>query len=107
VDNKGADVYLLGRRIEGQIEKRCLILGIRKMCKGARSGVGNCFCNKVIHNLIHRVNRVQIVIHRGGGGCGYPVEISPPGVKYSPYMYNTPTQKIYAKVKCPILYTYF
>ena len=42
-----------------------------------------------------------------GGGRFPPQKMAPPCVKRGPYMYNTPQQKIYAKVKCPNLYTYF
>jgi hypothetical protein len=42
----------------------------------------------------------------GGGVAFFRKKTRPPCVKRSPLLYNTPQQKIYAKVKCPILYTY-
>ena len=55
--------------------------------------------SKVIHK--------QQSYPQGVGGYPQGKTKAPTGVKRSPYMYNTPTQKIYAKVKCPSLYTYF
>jgi hypothetical protein len=42
-----------------------------------------------------------------GGGLSTGRRTGPVGLKFYQCMYNTPQQKIYAKVKCPNLYTYF
>ncbi len=108
--------YLMGR----QLSLECLSLWkefinrhIMGECKGARSGVGHRFYSKYLSTSLAKLSTGQElsteVIHnvQGVGGLSTACGKLPPCVKRGQCLYYTPQKKIYAKVKCPNLYTYF
>ncbi len=83
------------------------------ICIPAESGVGTRFFSKYLSTRPAKLSTGQElsteVIHntQGVGGLSTGRRTGPVGVKRGPCLYYTPQQKIYAKVKCPNLYTYF
>ena len=77
------------------------------MLWGAEGTAGHLFFYKYLSTGQQSYPQGYPQAGQGVEGRCSPRKITPPTVKYYLCMYNTPQQKIYAKVKCPILYTYF
>ena len=79
--------------------------GIIKLCTYnnimSRGAEGTASQQFFVNNLSTGCKLIHKVMHRVGGVGGYPQanKSPPPCVKYSPCLYNTPLQKIYAKVR--------
>ena len=82
-------------------------------CKGARSGASTQFYSKYLSTGQHTYPQATelstglTTYPQGVGGLSTGCRNKPPCVKRGQCLYNTPQKKIYAKVKCPNLYTYF
>jgi hypothetical protein len=73
------------------------------ICKGAEGGVGTRFFSNYLYTGQNSYAQGYTQARAGGGGRFPPQKMAPPCVKRGPYMYITPQQKIYAKVRSAVM----